>query len=99
MKDQDHNKSKSGHKCSFGAITPFNVVSWNFCQSKRLTGTVLSISENLRAKDQGHQMTKYGQKCSFGAIIYAHYKGGLLRLIYDLGILSQSAGGGIPSTL
>ena len=39
----------------------------NFCQWKGLTGTVLSILENLRVKSEGHQMTRYGQKCSFGA--------------------------------
>ena len=38
-----------------------------FYQQKRLTGVVLSISENLRVKGEGHHMTKYGQKYSFGA--------------------------------
>ena len=48
--------------------TPFSVPGGNFCQWKRLAGTVLNISENLRVKSEGHQVTKYGQKCSFGAI-------------------------------
>ena len=34
-------------------------------QSKKLTGAVLSISENLRVKGQGHHMSEYGQNLKF----------------------------------
>ena len=56
--------TKYGQKFSFGAITPGS----NFYQWKRLPGTMLSTSENLRSKGVGYHMTKYGQKYNFGSI-------------------------------
>ena len=50
VKDQGHQMTKYGQKCSFGTITHFNVAGSNFCQLKTLIGAVLSISENLRSK-------------------------------------------------
>ena len=37
---------------SFVAITPFDVTSGNFCQSNKLTGAVVNISDNLKSKSQ-----------------------------------------------
>ena len=68
VKGQVHHMSKYGQNYSFGSITPLYVPGGKLCQLKRLTVTVLSISENLKVKREGHQMTKYEQKCSFGAI-------------------------------
>ena len=48
--------TKYGQSYSFGSLTAFSVPGGMFCQWKKLTGTVLSISEKLRVKSEGHQM-------------------------------------------
>ena len=71
----------------------------NFNQLIILNGTVSNISENLISKGQ-RSRSPYDQiwaNCSFWDI--CNYKGGFLRPLCDIGILSQPAGRGIPSSL
>ena len=60
--------TKQGLNYSFDSITSFSVAGGIFCQWKRISKTVLSISENLRVKSKGHQITIYGYNWSYAAI-------------------------------
>ena len=81
--------------CSHHSIVKYQVA----ILSVENTEAVLSISENLRFKGQGNYVAKYmcRQKCSLE--LHAIYKGRFWRPMCDFSILSQLAGGGMPSTL
>ena len=58
VKGQVYHMTKYVQSYSLESITAFRCTRCNFCQWKKLTGAVLSISENLRVKGQSHPMTK-----------------------------------------
>ena len=91
IKGLDHHMTKYGQKCSFGATTLFSF-GRNFYQWKAFIGA--AFLKSWRSKVTVTIQPSMGQNAVWEPC--AHRKGGFWRPMYDLSILSQPAGGGIP---